>query len=116
MCEIAVEVYPSQLFDIADYLKMQKMCDDVVRRDPYSLQFVPDWFATEEQIDVWYYDDEYCNDDEFIEWYKGYKKRKAQKAKIKEEFLPIAWHPSRYWDWCMSDDEEKETEKIFLTA
>ena len=26
---------------------------------------------------------------------KGYQKRKAQKAKIKEELLPIAWHPDR---------------------
>ena len=30
------------------------------------------------------------------------KKRKAQKVKIKKELMPIAWHPSRYWDWCMS--------------
>ena len=28
---------------------MQKMCDVVVRREPYSLQFVPDWFVSEEQ-------------------------------------------------------------------
>ena len=31
----------------------------------------------------------------------------AQKAKIKEEFLPIAWHPSRWWDWCVSEDEKR---------
>ena len=30
--------------------------------------------------------------------------------------MPIAWHPSRYWDWCMSEDEKKETEKLFLTT
>ena len=41
----------------------------------------------------------------------GYQKRKAQKAKTKEELLPITWHPSRYWDWCMSEDEKKKTEK-----
>ena len=68
------------------------MCDDVVCRDPYSLQFVPDWFVTEEQIDVWYYDDGYCDDDELIEWYNDYHRRKAQKSKIKEELLAIAWH------------------------
>ena len=28
---------------------MQKKCDVVVRREPYSLQFVPDWFVSEEQ-------------------------------------------------------------------
>ena len=44
----------------------------------------------------------------------GMKAIKAQKASIKEELMPIAWHPSRYWDWCMSEDEKKETEKTFL--
>ena len=38
------------------------------------------------------------NEDKFFEWDDGYKKRKAQKAKIKEEILPITWHPSRYLD------------------
>ena len=41
------------------------------------------------------------------------KKRKAEKVNIKEELLPIAWHPSRYWNWCMSEDEKKETEKLW---
>ena len=49
------------------------------------------------------------------EWCKGYKKPKALKALIKEELLPIAWYPSRWWDWCVSEDEKKETEKLFLT-
>ena len=83
------------------------MCDDVVQRDSYSLQFVPDWFVTQEQLEIWHDDDDYCTDDEIIEWYKRYEKRKAQKASIKEGLLPIAWHPSTYWDWCMSEDEKK---------
>ena len=32
-------------------------------------------------------------------------RRKAQNLKIKEELLPIAWHPNRVKDWCMSEDE-----------
>ena len=44
------------------------------------------------------YVDDYCNDDKLSEWYDGYKKRKAQKARIEEELMPIAWHPSKYWD------------------
>ena len=48
-----------------------------------------------------------------IEWYKGYKKRMAQKANIKEELLPIAWHPDHVMDWCVSEDEKKETEKLW---
>ena len=61
-----------------------------------------------------YYDDDGDNDeDKFFEWYDGYKKRNAQKASIKKELMPIAWHPSRYWDWSMSEDEKKEAEKLW---
>ena len=31
----------------------------------------------------------------FFEWCDDYKKRKAQKASIKEELMPIGWQPSR---------------------
>ena len=54
------------------------------------------------------------NDIEINEWYEGHQKRKAQKAKIKDELMPIAWHPSRWWDWCVPKDEKKETENIFF--
>ena len=36
-----------------------------------------------------------------------------KKAPIEKELLPIAWHPLRYWDWCMSEDEKQETEKLW---
>ena len=48
-----------------------------------------------------------------IKWYDGYQKRKTQKSKIKKELAPTAWHPSRWWDWCMSENEKKETEKLW---
>ena len=25
----------------------------------------------------------------------------------------IAWQPLRLWDWCISEDEKKETEKLW---
>ena len=78
------------------------MCKKVVEDDPEAIQFAPDWFVIQEQKDTWL-DDDY---DELIEWYKGYKKRKAQKAKIKKEHLPIAWHPSSMMNWCMSGHEK----------
>ena len=77
-----------------------------VRDDYFSLQFVPDWFVTQQQIKSWHDDDDYCIDDEVIGWYDGYKKCKAQKAKIKEELHPIAWHPDCVMDWCMSEEEK----------
>ena len=91
MCNDAVEVDPLQVYDIPDYLKTQKMCENVVRRDPYSIQFVPDWFVTKEQREIRHNDDDYCTDDELIEWYKRYEKGKAQKAKVKEELIPVVW-------------------------
>ena len=101
----AINVDPWGLYDVPDYLKTQKMCDDIVQRDSYSLQFVPDWFVAQEQLEIWH--DDYFTDDEIIEWYKRYEKRKSQKASIKEELLPIAWHPDRVKDWCMSEDEKR---------
>ena len=89
------------------------MCDKEVKYDPSSLKFVPDWFVTWEQIDKWYDNNQWYHDDEMIEWYKGYKKRKAQKAKIKKELMPIACHPSRYQDWCMSEDQKKKRQKNY---
>ena len=53
---------------------------------------------------------EYHDKDRLIEWYDGYKKRKAQ---IKKELIPITWHPSRWWDWCIPVDKKKETEKLW---
>ena len=107
MCNETVEVNPWQLYDVLDYLKTQQICDDMVQGDSYSLQFVPDWFVTQEQLETWDDDNDYCNDDELIKWYRRYEKRKAQKVKIKEELMPIAWHPNRVMDWCMPEDEKR---------
>ena len=97
-CIKALEVDPWQLNNITDYLVKQKMCDKAVKNDPSSLRFVPDWFVTQQKVDVWCRDDYWYHDDEMIEWYEGYKKRKTQKVKIKEELLPVAWHPDHLMD------------------
>ena len=31
---------------------------------------------------------------------------------MKEEVMPIAWHRSRYWDWCIPEDEKKRNRTI----
>ena len=80
------------------------MCNEVVRRRPWLFT---DWFVTQDQLKLWHDDDDDCDDDELIERYEGYQKRKAQKAQIKEELMPIAWHPDRVMDWCMSEDEKE---------
>ena len=106
MCNEALEVNPWSLRDVPDNLKKQEMCIKAVEDEPFPLQYVPDWFVTQEQIDIWYDGNCYYDDDKLIEWYKGYKKRKAQKAKIKEELLPIVWHLNHVMDWCRSGDKK----------
>ena len=115
MCERTVKDEPEALEFVPDHFKMQKMCDKVVKDDSYSLQLVPDWFVTHQKVKIWHDDDDDDDDDddEFIQWYSGYQKHKAQKAKVKEELMPIAWHPSRWWDWCIPEDEKKETAKLW---
>ena len=50
---------------------------------------------TNQQIKIRHNNQDYCNDDGLIEWYKGYQKRKTQKAQIKKELKPTAWQPAR---------------------
>ena len=110
MCDKSIEIEPFTLWHVPDNLKTKKMCIRAVEAGLGLLEYVPDWFVTQQQIKIWrdddeYCDAEYCDDDELIKWYDGYQKRKAQKAKTKEELLPIAWHPDHVMDWCMSEDE-----------
>ena len=106
MCDKEVDVEPSFLELVPDRLKTKGMCNKAVRSKPYTLRYVLDWIVIQHLLKIWHDDDE----DKFFEWYDGYKKRKAQKASIKEELLPIPWHPSRYWDWFMSENEKQEVE------
>ena len=55
----------------------------------------------------------WCYGDKLIEWRNDYKKDNAQKAEIKEELMAIAWHLSRWWDWCMPEDEKERIKEIF---
>ena len=111
MCIKGVEVDPWQLYYVPDPFRTQEIYDDAMWGDPFSLQFVPDWFVTKEQVKLWHDFDDYYYDDKLIKWYDGYKKRKTHKAKI-EELMPIAWHPSRWCEWCVPEEENKEREKM----
>ena len=42
-----------------------------------------------------------------------FEKRKTLTKRLNEELMPIAWHPRRWWNFCLSEDEKKETELIF---
>ena len=49
-----------------------------------------------------------------LTWCSKCKKRKALKKQISEELMPIARHPKRWWNFCMTEDEKKEKEPIFI--
>ena len=66
---------------------------------------------TQQQIKSSDEDDYYCDDDKIVKWYEGHQKHKAQKAKIKDELMPIAWYPSRWCDWCVPDDQKKKRDR-----
>ena len=51
MCKRVVEESPVLKY-VPDRFTTQKMCDKTVKDDPYTLQFVPDWFVTQQQLKV----------------------------------------------------------------
>ena len=114
ICKEAVARSPYALGYVPDHLKMQEMCEKAVQEDSWLLGYVRDWFLTQQQVKLWHYDNDfYDDDDEIIKRYDSYQKRKAQKAKIKEELMRIAWNPSRWQDWWVSKDEKKQAEKLW---
>ena len=108
-----VDIEPRFLVHVPDCLKTQGMCKKAVEKYLLLLKYVPDYFVTHQQIKIWHDSNDYCNDDELTKWYEGYQKRRAHKAQIKKELKPIAWHPSRWWDWCVPEDEKQETENLW---
>ena len=42
------------------------------------------------------------------------KNAKNFKKMISEELMSITWHPSRWWNFCVSEAEKKETDPIFI--
>ena len=107
MCNEAVKSDPWTLKDVLDQYKTQEMCNRSVQSDTWMLVYVPDQFVTQK---MW---NREVQSDPCAPWYKGYEQRKAQKAKIKEGLMPVAWHPDRWWNWCVPKHEKKELEIYF---
>ena len=87
------------------FITPKKCVTRLVRENNDMFKYVPDWFVTAEMLEKY--------QDEEMAGLKSYKQRKAQKAKIKEELLPVAWHPDRVIDWCFSEDEKEVLEKLW---
>ena len=106
MCNKAVGACPWQPEYVPNRFKTQAVCNEVVRLGPWNQRYIPDWFVTQHQVKSWHDNVYYCNDNRHIKWYKGYRNRMAQKAKIKDKLVPIVWYPDRVMNWCMSEDEK----------
>ena len=107
---------------IPDHLKTQEMCIDAVIRDIYMLTYVPDHLKTQEMCKnafegggSWMlkYVPDYFMTEDMIKNCDAYRNRKKLRKSISEELLPVAWHPDRYWDWCMPHDEKQEISKLW---
>ena len=46
-------------------------------------------------------------------WHNRCKQCKAFKKQLNRELTPVAWHPTRWWVWCLQEDEKKEIEPRF---
>ena len=49
-----------------------------------------------------------------LAWHIKFEKHKALKKELNEELMPVAWHSNRWRDWCVSEDEKKETDSMFI--
>ena len=50
-----------------------------------------------------------------LAWHMKSGKHK-ENTKINEELMPIAWHPKRWWNFCMSEGEKKEIDPITMKS
>ena len=111
MCAKAFSVNPYNFEYMPDRFKNQEMCSDKYN---YSREVddIPDWFITQEMIEN---SDGCCasRNNELHDWLNGYKERKAQKAQIKDELTPSAWHPDRVIDWCFDEEEKKDLKRFW---
>ena len=56
----------------------------------------------------------FYNQDSFFVEHIKFKKRKELKKDLSEVLMAVAWHPHRWWDGCMSEDEKKEINPMFI--
>ena len=108
---------------IPDQYKTQQMCDKAVDDCLAPLKFVSDWF----QNGYFYTDLNNANLDDsnydaddpdtitrvrLLVWYIKFENCKALKKELNKELMPIATHPKKWWNFCKSEDEEKEIEPM----
>ena len=110
------------------------MCDEAVDYSLAALKFVPNWFVTSKKLltalyahdnilyfnemgilsiylnninldDTNYYKDnpEFIIHIKLLAWHIKFEKLRT----LNKELMLIAWHLARWWNFCMSQDENK---------
>ena len=74
---------PWQLHDVPNHIKTQEMCGNAVFGVSYSLQYVRNCFVTQELVEIWRDDQDYCDNDELFEWYNSHRQSKSCKKETK---------------------------------
>ena len=49
-----------------------------------------------------------------VTWHNRLKQHNAFKKHISKELIIVAWHPKRWWDWSMPEDEIKKLNHFLL--
>ena len=49
-----------------------------------------------------------------LTWLTKFEKRKELRKEFNEELMLTAWHSKRWRDWCVSKDEKKEIDPMFI--
>ena len=49
-----------------------------------------------------------------LAWHTNSEKRKELTKELNEELMLVAWDPKRWCDWCVSEDQKKEIDPIFI--
>ena len=90
ICNLAVSLYfPFIVYCPYKYIT-QEMCDKAVNDSPAALKHIPIWFVKVKLLKL------------FTALYAD------------EELMSAVWHPTRWWDWCVSEDEKMKIDPIFM--
>ena len=49
-----------------------------------------------------------------LAWHTNFEKRKELTKELNEELMSVAWDPKRWCDWCVSEDQKKEIDPMFI--
>ena len=42
-----------------------------------------------------------------------YHQKRQNYTALRDELIPLTWHPDRVWDWCFDEEHKKESEELW---